>query len=70
MVCSNCGHEEIDHEGIGTTDMKCYGSGDWACSCKKFEEEKKWVATRFYGFKKNLQVLVINVSGRKFITPQ
>jgi hypothetical protein len=41
MVCSNCGHEEIDHEGIGTTDMKCYGSGDWACNCKKFEEEKK-----------------------------
>jgi hypothetical protein len=40
MVCSNCGHEEIDHEGIGTVDMKCYGSGDWACNCKKFEEEK------------------------------
>ncbi|MGC2428919.1 MAG: hypothetical protein WA421_17935 [Nitrososphaeraceae archaeon] len=41
MICSNCGHEEIDHEGIGTTDMKCYGSGDWLCNCKKFEEEKK-----------------------------
>jgi hypothetical protein len=41
MVCSNCGHEEVDHEGIGTTDMKCYGSGDWACNCKKFEEEQK-----------------------------
>jgi hypothetical protein len=30
--------------------MKCYGSGDWACNCKKFEEEKKWIATRFYDF--------------------
>ena len=57
MVCSNCGHEEVDHEGIGTTDMKCYGSGDWACNCKKFEEQK-WIATIFRGFNESLQVVI------------
>ena len=51
MICSNCRHEicrhkicrheENDHKGIGTTDMKCYGSEDWLCSCKKFEEKNE-----------------------------
>ncbi|MFZ0326445.1 MAG: hypothetical protein WBP64_11785 [Nitrososphaeraceae archaeon] len=41
MICANCGHEETDHEEIAGKDMKCYGSEDWLCTCKKFEKEKE-----------------------------
>jgi hypothetical protein len=41
MICSNCGHEEIDHEGIGNTDMKYRAEIGYNCKKLKKKEMKR-----------------------------